>query len=121
MSRVGNNFFEVFMIVFTFAHEKRRSQEETTVDPAALRGLGTTFLASVGCLPHSRNEYPRRVSSRRRGFHHTGAASLLMPIGTPLPWVAYEDRAANMVYGTRQGSWYTCTMGFLHGRGLTHG
>ena len=49
-------------LMFTFAHEKRRSQEETTVDPAAIRGLGTTFLASVGCLPQSRDEYPRRVS-----------------------------------------------------------
>ena len=56
MSRVGNNFFEVFIIVVPFAHAKRRSQEETTVDPAAIRGLGTTFLASVGCLPRSRHE-----------------------------------------------------------------
>src|SRR6266446_716086 len=54
MSRVGNNFFEVFIMVFTFAHEKRRSQEETTGDPAALRGLGPTVLASVGGLPPSR-------------------------------------------------------------------
>jgi hypothetical protein len=27
-----------------------------TVDPADIRGLGTTLLASVGCLPHSRHE-----------------------------------------------------------------
>ena len=28
----------------------------TTVDHADIRGLGTTLLASVGCLPHSRDE-----------------------------------------------------------------
>jgi hypothetical protein len=50
------------LIVFTFVHEKRRSQEDTTVDPAAIRGLAPTLLASVGCLPPSRDEYPRRVS-----------------------------------------------------------
>jgi hypothetical protein len=27
---------------FTFVHQQRRSQEEATVDPAAIRGLGTT-------------------------------------------------------------------------------
>src|SRR4249920_1283270 len=83
MSRVRNNFFWVCIIVCTFAHEKRRSQEETTVDPAALRGLGTTFLASVGCLPLSRDACACGPSSRRRGFHQTGAASLLVPIGLP--------------------------------------
>jgi hypothetical protein len=91
------------MIVFTFAHEKRRSQEETTVDPAALRGVGTPFLASVGCLPPSRDEYPRRVSERRRGLHRTGAASLLMHIGTPAPGVAYKDGVAKTVLGSLQG------------------
>ena len=36
----------------------------TTVDLADIRGLGTTFLASVGCLPHSRDEntwWPRNA------------------------------------------------------------
>jgi hypothetical protein len=37
-------------------HRKRRSQYDATVDPAAIRGLGTTLLASVGCRPHSRRE-----------------------------------------------------------------
>jgi hypothetical protein len=37
-------------------HRQSRSQEETTVDHAAIRGLVTTFLASVGCLPRSRHE-----------------------------------------------------------------
>ena len=71
-------------VFLAFAHEKRRSQEETTVDPAAIRGLGTTLLASVGCLPQeSRDEYPRRVSSRHRGLYHTGAAPLPMHVGKP--------------------------------------
>ncbi len=36
----------------------------TTVDLADIRGLGTTLLASVGCLPHSRDEntwWPRNA------------------------------------------------------------
>jgi hypothetical protein len=37
-------------------HRKRRSQYEATVDPADIRGLSTTLLASVGCLPRSRHE-----------------------------------------------------------------
>ena len=38
------------------AHRQSRGQEETTVDHADSRGLSTTFLASVGCLPRSRHE-----------------------------------------------------------------
>ena len=37
-------------------HWKKRSQEETTGDPAARRGMAPTFRASVGCLPRSRHE-----------------------------------------------------------------
>jgi hypothetical protein len=36
---------------FTSVHRKSRSQHYATVDPADIRGLGTTVLASVGCLP----------------------------------------------------------------------
>jgi hypothetical protein len=43
-------------------HRKSRSQEETTVDPAAIRGLATTLLASVGCLPLSRLACPLPAS-----------------------------------------------------------
>ena len=99
----GRNNFLGLHPFFTFAHEKRRSQEETTGDPAALRGLGPTFLASVGCLPRSRDEYSRRVSSRRRGLHRTGAASLLMPLGTPSPWVSSKDGVSKTVFGSFQG------------------
>jgi hypothetical protein len=68
--------------VFPLVHRKRRSQQYATVDPADIRGLGTTLLVSVGCLPHSRLEYPVQASERRRGLHHTGAASLPMHLGT---------------------------------------
>jgi hypothetical protein len=43
-------------VLLNFVHRQSRSQEETTVNPAAIRGLATTFLASVGCLPRSRHE-----------------------------------------------------------------
>ena len=36
-------------------HRKRRSQEETTVDPAASRGVATPFRASVGGRPRARH------------------------------------------------------------------
>jgi hypothetical protein len=45
-----------FLCPVVLRHRKRRSQEETTVDHADIRGLGTTLLASVGCLPRSRHE-----------------------------------------------------------------
>jgi hypothetical protein len=49
------------MMFFDLIIFARRAVEEPepvnpTVDPADIRGLGTTFLASVGCLPHSRHE-----------------------------------------------------------------
>jgi hypothetical protein len=43
---------------FTLRASEEPEPVRTTVDPAALRGLGTTLLASVGCLPLSRLEYP---------------------------------------------------------------
>src|SRR5712691_2176692 len=59
MSRVGRDFFSVCIIVFLLSRQSR-SQEDTTVAPAASRGLAPTFLASVGCLPHARDERPWR-------------------------------------------------------------
>src|SRR5215468_5102413 len=56
MSRVGYRFFRIFFVLLFFVHRQSRSQEETTVDHADIRGLGTTFLASVRCLPRSRHE-----------------------------------------------------------------
>jgi hypothetical protein len=52
------------MLFLPVVHQKSRSWEETTVDPADIRGLGTTLLASVGYLPHSREEntiWPRNA------------------------------------------------------------
>src|SRR5262245_33781950 len=56
MSRVGDRLFGMFFVLLSCVHWQSRGQEETTVDPAAIRGLTTTFRASVGCLPRSRHE-----------------------------------------------------------------
>ena len=56
MSRVDYRFFCMFFVLLYSVHRKSRSQEDTTVDPAAICGLATIFLASVGCLPRSRPE-----------------------------------------------------------------
>ena len=53
--------------VFPFIYRKSRSQEDTTVDHADIRGLVTTFLASVGCLPHSRDERTLRPRNAAEG------------------------------------------------------
>jgi hypothetical protein len=44
----------------------------TTVDPADIRGLSTTLLASVGCLPHSRGESPLRPLNAAEGYTTPG-------------------------------------------------
>jgi len=75
------------MMFVASVHRQRRSQPEATGDPAALRGLAPTFLASVGCRPLSRLACPVTASERRRGFHHTGAASLPMHVGKPSEFV----------------------------------
>lgn len=56
MSRAGDRFFCIFFLLLSCVHRARRSQEETTGDPAAIRGWVPTFRASVGCLPRSRPE-----------------------------------------------------------------
>jgi hypothetical protein len=85
---LGAPFFRSSYYLLSLGHRKRRSQEDATVDPAALRGLAPTFLASVGCLPRSRLECPLLASSRCRRFHHTGAASRPMHVGHPSEFVA---------------------------------
>jgi hypothetical protein len=45
-----------FLCPLVLRHRQRRSQEDTPVEPAAIRGLAPTVLASVGCLPRSRHE-----------------------------------------------------------------
>jgi hypothetical protein len=44
----------------------------TTVDHADIRGLSTTLLASVGCLPHSRGESPLRPPNAAEGYTQPG-------------------------------------------------
>jgi len=50
-----SQLFQVIMMLLSSVHRKRRSQEDPTVDHADIRGLGTTSLVSVGCLPRSRH------------------------------------------------------------------
>jgi hypothetical protein len=50
-----SQLFQVIMMLLSSVHRKRRSQEDPTVDHAAIRGLGPTLLVSVGCLPRSRH------------------------------------------------------------------
>ena len=56
MSRAGYPFFCIFFVLLYCVHRKRRRQEATTVEHAAIRGWVPTFLASVGGLPRSRHE-----------------------------------------------------------------
>src|SRR5215831_12772386 len=67
MSRVGSHFFTSASCFFSLVYRKSRSQEETTVDHADIRGLAPTFLASVGCLPHSRDEHTLRPRNAAEG------------------------------------------------------
>jgi hypothetical protein len=71
------DFLGLHEVFFTSVHRQRRSQEHTTVAPAALRGLGTTFRASVGCLPLSRLEYPStsRITLPRVTPHRGGVST----------------------------------------------
>ena len=62
---------------------QHRPSEETepviaTVDHADIRGLGTTLLVSVGCLPRSRSEGLLQPRNAVEGCTVTGAASLPM-------------------------------------------
>jgi hypothetical protein len=65
------------MMFFDLIIFDRRAVEEPepvnpTVDPADIRGLGTTLLASVGCLPHSRHEDACRSRNAVEGYTTPG-------------------------------------------------
>ena len=45
------------MMVFALCVLEETEPVNPPVDPADIRGLGTTILASVWCLPRSRHEY----------------------------------------------------------------
>ena len=64
--------FYVRIMFFPLLSRKSRSQEDTTVDHADIRGLVPTFLASVGCLPHSRNESTFRPHNAAEGYTTPG-------------------------------------------------
>ena len=96
--------------VFSLLYRQSRSQEDPTVAHAESRGWAPTFLASVGCLPHARDERPwrplhaaegdtppgRRLC-RERGETATACAALRRPLaacGGTTPWVALAPRQA---------------------------
>ena len=58
--------------IFPCIYRKSRSQEDTTVDHADIRGLGTTLLVSVGCLPQSRDESTLRSHNAAEGYTKPG-------------------------------------------------
>jgi hypothetical protein len=68
-------FLDLHEAFLSFVHWKSRSQKDTTIDPAAIRGLMTTFLASVGCLPQSRDEHPCGLPNAAGVTLHRGCAS----------------------------------------------
>jgi hypothetical protein len=47
--------------VLSLVYRKSRSQEDTTVDHADVRGLAPTLRASVGCLPLSRELFETQL------------------------------------------------------------
>jgi hypothetical protein len=59
-------------MVLSIVYQKRRRRQDTTVDPAAIRGLSTTLLASVGCLPRSRDEHPKGSLNAVEGYTEPG-------------------------------------------------
>src|SRR5262245_34580600 len=56
MSRIGYRLFSMCVILLHCVHWQSWSQDNTTVAPAAIRGLAPPFLVSVGYLPRSRSE-----------------------------------------------------------------
>src|SRR6266511_1692696 len=59
--------FYVCLLFSPSLYRKSRSQEDPTVEHAALRGLAPPFLASVGCLPPSRDERTSRSQNAAEG------------------------------------------------------
>jgi hypothetical protein len=110
MSSVVSRLVSVFLFFAPGVHQQRRSQHDAPVEPAASRGLGPPFRASVGCLPHARLERPGRASERCRGGHHTGAAPLLRHIGTLLRSGDRGERSLRlMLRPDAVWQWPTCT------------
>jgi hypothetical protein len=59
-------------LVFSRVHRQRRSQEETTGAPAALRGWAPPCRASVRGLPHARDEHTRWPRNAVEGYTAPG-------------------------------------------------
>jgi hypothetical protein len=86
MSRVGSHCLRLPHI-FPFLSRQSRSQEETTVDHAAIRGWAPPFLASVGGLPHAR---AKRTWRPRHAAEGDPTPGLRLFRETLQPWRALE-------------------------------
>ena len=59
--------FYVCLMFFLLGLSEEPEPGSPTVDPADIRGLAPTFLVSVGCLPHSRDERTCRPHNAAEG------------------------------------------------------
>src|ERR671923_161583 len=116
MSRVGYRFFCIFFILLDFVHRKSRSQSETTVHPADLRGLAPTLLASVGCLPRSRHEGLFQPLNAVEGCTKTGAAAL--PMHNQNRVRTESGLSTVWVYGVSETSWAMAHINALSSRAM---
>ena len=89
---------------FSLVFGRRRSQQITTVDPADIRGLGTTLHWSVGCLPRSRHERQVQALNACEGCTITGAAPPPRRWMSPFPQpVSTGHRVQRRLLGDRPG------------------
>src|SRR5262245_20458645 len=116
MSRVGSNFFTSASCFFSLLYRKSQSQEETTVDHAAIRGLGTPFLASVGCRPHSRAERTCRPPHAAEGYTTPGLRLCRETLET-LQTCA-STRRHRYAFGGTITCWAMAHMKALHARAM---
>src|SRR5215510_4821793 len=114
MSRVGSNFCTSVSCFFSLLYRKSRSQEETTVDHAAIRGLGTPFLASVGCLSHARDASTCRPPNAAEGDPTPGLRLCRETVATSQTWAS--TRRPLYAFGGTTTCWAMAHLQALHAR-----
>ena len=73
----GEQLFCVCLMFFLLGLSEEPEPVNTTVDLADIRGLATTLLASVGCLPHSRDERTLWPLNAAEGYTKPGLRLVL--------------------------------------------
>jgi hypothetical protein len=96
-------------VLLDSVHRKSRSQEETTVDPAASRGLAPTFLASVGGRPRSRHEGVLQPLNAIEGDTTPGLRLLRCPGKAAGQQTVHVERARSLTSAGPPGPWPTST------------